>query len=1110
MGVYGLWKLIEPSGKPVPLDTLENKVLAVDVSIWLHQAVKGFQDSRGGTVPNAHLLGIYHRVCKLLYYKIKPVFVFDGGIPVLKKQTIAKRQQLKAKNLSQATSIQQKLISTLLKHSAITKVLSERTRAELEQQSASGLPQKIIPKDSSNIYALQPSQLDSSLSDEEVEIKSSSETDSTSPSKSWDLHTIDVKSEKFKSLPAETRHEILTELKETRKQNSWGRLHELPTHSDEFSGFQMNRLLNRYSVQVSLEEVEKEMGGHSLSLKELEALLKDTGVICNNDVGKRIASDENQKILFIKNVQEALKIANEIDLQNKNKSEELEDNANKETASKKLQDELEQDLQTAIKLSLNEQPCSSQQVIHDVRYFSSSEDEEPLEEISMQESSASSLLSSAKNYMTEYSGLTPSEINNIINQGSRQIKAGRLGTSTSSKSVDLTFTLETNEDMDIQKALEDNIKANIHIISENSEDNVTKSKDLIHAHETIVSEKDNSSNVKSSIFEEATIEKPRKSTSATSLSETVYIVEEIASDDSSSSDFVEVEQAAPEQNEEAGIQLIVDKTDDNIFKDVVNNKNTSNRNPAAKTMYSQENNDKGDNSGIEILVEKNYNVEVEDDLFSDIFVTNNDKGKDIQLEQSKVDNNSSESVKESHLDQVDADLNVMINSVQCDSSKTLSKEELEDLKDKMIQQKNSLYSERGVKERMAENISDQMYKDAQELLTLFGVPYIVAPMEAEAQCAFLETIGLTDGSITDDSDIWLFGGKTVYKNFFNQGKLVLEFRSDNIEHHFRLSREQLILLAMLVGSDYTTGIPGVGPVTALEILAAFPVSKNITFSQIARSPQQILTGLVSFRKWFINGKSAAPQKAGLRTKLKNCNIAEGFPNFQILNAYLKPEVDTSEEKFSWAKPDDLALIDFAKLKFGWTNDKAEEILKPVLKRMTESKVQKSVKDYFKTTHKLIDRTESMSKMSKRVKNAIDKLDGNGSDSLSDEELRILKETKVISKRKTKTIENNIRSQIDQASTSQPNKCNKPKKPRTSTKIRFERSSEPPKIVKPNLHKIDVIYQKEIVKNDLLQNKLKAIETFRKSKAGPGYVKKRKMVKVALKDEADLSENSDSN
>lgn len=29
MGVHGLWKLVEQAGKPVPLDTLENKVLAI-------------------------------------------------------------------------------------------------------------------------------------------------------------------------------------------------------------------------------------------------------------------------------------------------------------------------------------------------------------------------------------------------------------------------------------------------------------------------------------------------------------------------------------------------------------------------------------------------------------------------------------------------------------------------------------------------------------------------------------------------------------------------------------------------------------------------------------------------------------------------------------------------------------------------------------------------------------------------------------------------------------------------------------------------------------------------------------------------------------------------
>lgn len=44
----------------------------------------------------------------------------------------------------------------------------------------------------------------------------------------FDLHTLDVHSEEFLSLPPDVRHDILSDLKETRKQNSWGRLHEMP------------------------------------------------------------------------------------------------------------------------------------------------------------------------------------------------------------------------------------------------------------------------------------------------------------------------------------------------------------------------------------------------------------------------------------------------------------------------------------------------------------------------------------------------------------------------------------------------------------------------------------------------------------------------------------------------------------------------------------------------------------------------------------------------------------------------------------------------------------------------------------------------------------------
>lgn len=133
-------------------------------------------------------------------------------------------------------------------------------------------------------------------------------------------------------------------------------------------------------------------------------------------------------------------------------------------------------------------------------------------------------------------------------------------------------------------------------------------------------------------------------------------------------------------------------------------------------------------------------------------------------------------------------------------------EELRNMASNLAQERRDLESERNRQDRMGMSISQRMSNECQELLRLFGMPYIVAPMEAEAQCAFLNAIDLTNGTITDDSDIWLFGGRTVYKNFFAQNKHVLEYRSEQIEKTFNCNRGKLIQLACLVGSDYTTGL----------------------------------------------------------------------------------------------------------------------------------------------------------------------------------------------------------------------------------------------------------------------------------------------------------------
>lgn len=276
----------------------------------------------------------------------------------------------------------------------------------------------------------------STLSSSEEEDFEDDSSDSTEPSplKQYDLHSIDTKSPYFLSLPLETRHEILTELKETRKQSSWGRLHELPKKSDDFSSYQMKRLLKRQQVQAALDEAGKEMGGTSLSLIELESLLNDQGIPTSNAVGQRIASDSRTRFLYIKDVKEALERAK---LDEEKKKEQIELPKEESQPKTKADLEEEEELQRAIALSLQDEPSSSCNVVEDKIEFSflenfrdedfeSDTSEEHFEEVPIKEN-----LSSAQSYMMEYSGLTPAEISKIIGQNARKkskkpIKFGKI------------------------------------------------------------------------------------------------------------------------------------------------------------------------------------------------------------------------------------------------------------------------------------------------------------------------------------------------------------------------------------------------------------------------------------------------------------------------------------------------------------------------------------------------------------------------------------------------------------------------------------------------------------------------------------------------------------
>ncbi|EEY61645.1 DNA repair protein, putative [Phytophthora infestans T30-4] len=238
--------------------------------------------------------------------------------------------------------------------------------------------------------------------------------------------------------------------------------------------------------------------------------------------------------------------------------------------------------------------------------------------------------------------------------------------------------------------------------------------------------------------------------------------------------------------------------------------------------------------------------------------------------------------------------------------------------------------------RDAEGITDDMVAEVMSLLRLFGVPFLVSPMEAEAQCAALEQLGLVDGVITDDSDIFPFGGQRVYKNIFHHQKFVEAFSARDIEQELGFSREQIIALALLLGSDYTDGVRGIGIVNATEIAAAYPK----------------IEGLREFKDWVGEFNVAEEAQRGKEdesggdsdsedetvrerfqrshaTARRKWELGDEFPSKQVVQAYMSPQVDRSDARFSWSAPDVASLRNYCAKAFGWDQQKSDGVLKPL-------------------------------------------------------------------------------------------------------------------------------------------------------------------------------------
>ncbi|MCE5338679.1 MAG: flap endonuclease-1 [Methanomicrobiaceae archaeon] len=115
-----------------------------------------------------------------------------------------------------------------------------------------------------------------------------------------------------------------------------------------------------------------------------------------------------------------------------------------------------------------------------------------------------------------------------------------------------------------------------------------------------------------------------------------------------------------------------------------------------------------------------------------------------------------------------------------------------------------------------------------ELLDLLGIPWVQAPSEGEAQAAHMARSGSVTYAVSQDYDSLLFGSPVLVRNLTVSGRRKSRGRTITVNPErivlsslldcLGVTREQLVEIGILVGTDFNPGIRGVGGKTALKIV----------------------------------------------------------------------------------------------------------------------------------------------------------------------------------------------------------------------------------------------------------------------------------------------------
>jgi flap endonuclease-1 len=215
-------------------------------------------------------------------------------------------------------------------------------------------------------------------------------------------------------------------------------------------------------------------------------------------------------------------------------------------------------------------------------------------------------------------------------------------------------------------------------------------------------------------------------------------------------------------------------------------------------------------------------------------------------------------------------------------------------------------------------VTDEIVNDAKKLLELMGIPVVQAPSEGEMQAAYIAKKGDAYASASQDYDSLLVGSPRLVRNLNITGKrklpnkeVYVEIKPELIEleevlRTLGITREQLIIIGILVGTDYNPeGIEGIGPKKALKLVK---------------------------------------EKKSLNEILKEIEWKFDVDSQEIYNFFLNPPV-TDDYKLEWKQPNEEGIIKFMVEEHDFSEERVKNGIEKLKQAFLKSQ-QKSLGSWF--------------------------------------------------------------------------------------------------------------------------------------------------------------------